>query len=112
MAEMTNNPVETQCNTVAFNAIDMPFDWTNEDWALAHLPWVRVAAVILRKDRSELAGVVSRMVQDGIAPDILESLASTKIHLEMLVDLLDTALARQFTVLDQLGYCSYIHGRG
>lgn len=104
MAEMTNSPAETQGNIVAFDAIDIPFDWTNEDWALAHLPWVRAATIILRKDRSELAGIVSQMVQDGSAPGILEEIATTKVHLLALVDVLDTALSRQFTVLEELGY--------
>ncbi len=41
-----------------FEPIRESFNWSNEDWALAYLPMVRAAIVLLSKDREELADCI------------------------------------------------------
>ena len=43
-----------------FEAMHLPFDWTNEDWALSHLPQVRVANIMFAKDNAQLQDAMAR----------------------------------------------------
>lgn len=89
---------------VKFEAIDISFDWTNEDWALSHLPTVRIASRMLAKDNTELQEAMEKIINSGCAPDTLERMSVTRDHLMSLAEMLDKALTRSFLVLDRLGY--------
>jgi hypothetical protein len=94
----------TERNAIAFKGEQIDFNWTNEEWALTHLPMVRAATVVLRMDRHEVTEAMRRTVASGSAPDMLEGMTVTKKHLAALVDALDAALMRQFLCLEALGY--------
>jgi hypothetical protein len=68
-------------------AILAQFDWTNEDWAEAWLPWIRVAAVITADDEAPGATLAND-------PNLREGLAHARAHLATLHSLLTTALKR------------------
>jgi hypothetical protein len=89
---------------MTFQGVKINVDWTNQEWAAAHLPFVRLAAVALEKDDKELQAAFADMAKGGVVPDLLESWCRTKQHLKALVKGLEAALARSFLVLDRLGY--------
>lgn len=80
------------------------FDWTDEDWAVAHLPQIRAAALVLQRDDKELETVVTEMVKTGMIPELFEQWSSVKEHLEGLIELLGAACTRTFIVLERIGY--------
>ena len=41
---------------LTFDGIDIKLDWTDQDWARAHLTGVRIAARLLRNNDVELEG--------------------------------------------------------
>jgi hypothetical protein len=89
---------------ITFEGVDAKFEWTNEAWGLAHLPNVRIASLLLQRDDYALEETWASMGNAGLVPDVLERLCTTREHLEALVDLLRTALARSTVVLERLGY--------
>lgn len=91
-------------NPIKFEGIEFPFNFTNEEWALANLTWVRAASLLVRDDDREMASKMESMVRAGLVPDLLDNIAETKDHLATIVKLLDVALSRSFVVLERLGY--------
>ena len=89
---------------VKFEAMDLPFDWTNKDWAFTHLVQVRIASRMLAMDSTELQEAMAKLVKNGAAPEMLESMSVTQEHLKALTEMLDITLTRSFLVLDRLGY--------
>jgi len=89
---------------LTFTGQDIKFDWSNEDWGLAHLSNVRMATLALQKNHLELQQLWTEIVEDGLAPDLLERWCETKHHLNALVTIIDNALTRSFLVLERLGY--------
>ncbi|MBR0693245.1 hypothetical protein [Bradyrhizobium lablabi] len=87
-----------------FAPIYLEFKWTNEDWALAHLPTVRAVTMMLREDSDGLQERFGKLAAQGAAPQILEGLTLTKDHLMALAEACDIALTRSFLVLERLGY--------
>ena len=53
-------------------------DWTNEDWALAHLPTIRMAILLLKEDDNALQKKMLEIVKSGHAPELLEQLANNQ----------------------------------
>jgi hypothetical protein len=93
-----------QRKAMTFPAVKVSFEHTNDDWALAHLPRVRLATLILQRDDMVLEKLMAGFVKDGLVPEMLEGLCKTKEHLKFLVEFCDVALARSFCVLERLGY--------
>ena len=93
-----------QRKAMTFPAVKVSFEHTNDDWALAHLPRVRLATLILQRDDMVLEKLMAGFVKDGIAPEMMDGLCMTKEHLKSLAELCDVALARSFCVLERLGY--------
>lgn len=91
-------------NTMTFSAIDAKFERTNEEWALANLPKVRIASCLLQRNDVELTETISQMVNGGIVPDMLDGMVATRDHLKALVEMINVALTRSFVVLDRLGF--------
>src|ERR1700683_422844 len=81
-------------------AIKAEFDWSNDEWAETWLPWIRVAAMQVGGDQDRLKDGMRRLVKSGEAPNVLEGLTRTKMHLEALHKLVDAALTRSFLVLE------------
>src|SRR5258705_4276115 len=67
-------------NAMTFAPINAEFDWTNEDWALTHLPVVRLALATVGHDDRGPEGVMSNIARAGGAVGLLDSFASTKQH--------------------------------
>src|SRR5438046_8518707 len=55
-----------QHKAMTFKGKKVKFDWTNEDWAAAFLPSVRLAVVSLEKDEKELEEAIGKLMRDGI----------------------------------------------
>lgn len=89
---------------IQFPAIDIPFDWSNAQWARTNLPHVRIAAMLLRRDDVRLTETIGRMVEAGIVNEMLDGFCETKDHLKAVVSLLDAALTRSFIALERLGF--------
>ena len=85
-------------------AIRADFDWSNEHWATTWLPWVRIAAFQVNCDQDRLKEGMATLVKVGEAPNVLEGLTRTKMHLEALIKLIQNAETRSFLVLERLGY--------
>jgi hypothetical protein len=95
---------QEQRNAIAFGAMDVEFNWSNEEWALTFLPRIRMAALYVNGDRTKCAEIMAGVVQDGLAPDMLDGWCKTKAHLQELFEICEIALKRGFLVLEQLGY--------
>lgn len=97
---MSNQKPVTQAERDQWEAIRAEFDWANDEWAAATLPWIRLAAVLLRGDQDRLKELMCELMRAGEASNALEGLRRTRSHLDALHQLLDTALLR----LEGLGY--------
>jgi hypothetical protein len=91
-------------DALEFEAIKVEFNWSNDEWAALWLPWVRVAAIYVRGDQDKLKELMADLVKEGNAPNLLEGLTRTKLHLEALYDLVQAALMRSFLMIERLGY--------
>ena len=89
---------------MTFPAVDVRFDWTNENWGLAFLPRVRIATLALQRDDKALQEFMAHLAKKGLVPDLLEGWCITKEHLKTLTKMLDMVTARSFVVLERLGY--------
>ena len=87
-----------------FPAVDVQFDWSNERWALAHLPHVRIATLMLQRDDVELTETIDGLVKAGCVSEMLDGFCDTKDHVKAIVELLDAALTRSFIALERLGF--------
>lgn len=87
-----------------FSAVDVRFDWSNEQWARTNLPHVRIAATLLQRDDVQLTETIDGIVQSGAFNEMLDGFCVTKDHLKAVVDLLEAALARSFVALERLGF--------
>lgn len=97
-------PSEFDRGPMTFEGLDLPFDHTNEDWALANLPKVRIASLLLRDNDVELTERVRGIAAEGLMPEMLDGIIDTKEHLVGIASVLDTALTRLFVALERLGY--------
>jgi hypothetical protein len=95
---------QTERDALRFEAIKVDFDWSNEDWAVAWLPWVRLAISILHLDDEEHKEGAVETIRAGNMPMLLEGLARTEGHLEGLYKALRAALNRSFLTVERLGY--------
>src|SRR5215475_7141284 len=91
-------------DAVTFKPVAITFRWTNEGWALAHLPKVRVASLLLAETPEGLKEKIGGLAKDGVMPALLDGLCETKQHLLDAAKILDTAIARCFLMLERLGY--------
>lgn len=89
---------------MTFSAIEVPFDWTNAQWARQNLTHVRIAALLVRRDDVDRTETMNRTVEAGIVNEMLDYFCETKDHLKAVVALLDAALARSFIALERLGF--------
>jgi hypothetical protein len=80
------------------------FDWDNETWALTWLPRIRLATLLLNRDDVEGEKTMAGIVEDGLAPDLMEGWLKTAKHLEALVETCDAAMTRGYLLLERLGY--------
>lgn len=80
------------------------FDWTNDEWAIAHLPFVRIALSKLHRDDVGLQSLLTDLIKDGRVPDLLDDMIRTREHLKALAKMIDIAVTRSFLVLERLGY--------
>lgn len=95
---------ETQVEPLRFQAIKVRFEWSDDDWAVTHLPWVRMAACQVGSNQNRLMEMMNEFIASGRAPEMLDGLVGTKEHLQALVKLIEVALTRSFLVLEQFGY--------
>ena len=103
MADHTHKAESATDNPITFDAAAAKFEYSNDEWALANLPKVRIASVMLQRNDVELADTIGQMAKAGIVPDMLDGMIATRDHLKAIVELIDVALARSFVVLDRLG---------
>src|SRR5438309_1731043 len=94
---------QAQRDGMTWKAEKVDFDWTNDKWAICHLPNVRIASLIMAKDHKQLQSTSAEICESGGVSEMLERMTLTKEHLEALVDLLDRSLFRSFLVLERLG---------
>jgi hypothetical protein len=57
---------------LTFHGIDINLSWTDQDWASAHLPGVRIAARLLRDNDVELEEHLAIFASNGVVPDMLD----------------------------------------
>jgi hypothetical protein len=87
-----------------FEGQDLPFRWTNDEWAQQFLPHIRAATASLSKNDRELQEIMEKIAGDGLAPQLLQDWCETRDHLTHLCRFLDVALARSGFVLERHGY--------
>jgi hypothetical protein len=77
----------------------------NKVWAESHLPIVRMALRMLTLDETELERPTVELLKEGTPMDeLLKEMRRTRDHLRELVWILNTALARQSSILERLGH--------
>ncbi|MCS3450270.1 MULTISPECIES: hypothetical protein [Bradyrhizobium] len=103
---VSSNPSATQeqRDAMTFDPIDVKFNWSNDKWALAHLPHVRLATILLSQDHIDLQERFGAMAAEGYGPEMLEGLTTTRDHLLALAEICDVALTRCFLVVERMGY--------
>ena len=75
----------------------------NKVWAERHLPIVRMASRMLILDETELERPTVQLLKEGAPMDeLLKEMRHTRNHLRKLVWILDTAIARQSSILGRL----------
>ena len=75
----------------------------NKVWAESHLPIVRMASRMLILDETELERPTVQLLKEGAPMDeLLKEMRYTRNHLRKLVWILDTAIARQSSILGRL----------
>jgi hypothetical protein len=87
-----------------FTALDVAFNWSNEEWARTFLPQIRMAHLVVQRDDKALEEILAQHIKDGIHEELLEQLANTAEHLDGLTQLLNSAIARSSAVLERMGY--------
>jgi len=87
-----------------FAKIRAEFDWSNDDWAMMWLPWIRAAAIQAAGEQANVESFMGACAKDGTAEELLDGLGRTKVHLESLTKLIDRALLRTHAALKQFGY--------
>jgi hypothetical protein len=93
---------QAERDTLRFKAIETNFNWTDQEWARAWLPGVRLAARLLADDDVALKASIVRL--GGAVPTLLNELCETKEHLLALAEMVGIALSRTFVTLERLGY--------
>ena len=77
----------------------------NKVWAESHLPIVRMASRMLILDETDLERPTVQLIKEGAPMDeLLKEMRRTRDHLRKLVWILDTAIARQSSILGRLGH--------
>ena len=87
-------------------AQEFEFIWTNRDWSERFLEYVRLAALIVKKDDRELGKAVGGLAERGLMADLIQEWILTRDHFKDLATLCDTAVCRSTRVMQQLGYSS------
>jgi hypothetical protein len=105
-SDTTRLAIRAERDAITFEAIDLPFPGTNEDWALGHLPTFRVALLLLSSDPEKLKSVWAEFVEADEASELLESLCIVKQKFEDMSHFMDVAITRSVAVLERLGYGS------
>jgi hypothetical protein len=95
---------QAERDALRFKAILVDFDWTNEDWGNAWLPWIRLAVSILHLDDEEHKESACEAIRTGQMLMVLEGLSRTEGHLEGLYKALRAAVTRSFLTIERLGY--------
>jgi len=95
---------QAERDAMSFEPIPIKFNWTNENWALAHLPKVRLASVLLAETPEGLQEKFEHITKANMAPELLEGLCEAKQQFTDMAKLLDVAISRSFLVLERLGY--------
>jgi hypothetical protein len=90
--------------TAKFRAIDVEFDWSNEEWIRTFLLPIRIASKIIDRDDNELQKMLANHIEDGTVTAIVESWLDTEKHLRALTDMLHCVLARYSIVLKRMGH--------
>jgi hypothetical protein len=75
---------------------------TNEEWALANLPWVRIAYLITGGSDEQVAGIMDELGEDKTLADA-QSMLETARHLQRLSDVCVTAVCRMEKVSEARG---------
>jgi hypothetical protein len=104
LAKKMSAATPEQRKAMTFASVNLPFNWTNDDWGLTFLPRVRAATLSLQRDDKALEKFMADIVKDGMAPELLDGWILTRDHLKCLVEVCDVALKRSFIVLERLGY--------
>jgi hypothetical protein len=104
LAKKMSAATPEQRKAMTFAAVNLPFNWTNDDWGLTFLPRVRVATISLQRDDKALEKFMADIVKDGMAPELLDGWIRTRDHLKGLAEVCNVALQRSFIVLERLGY--------
>ena len=88
---------------MAGSAQEFEFIWTNRDWSERFLEYVRLAALIVKKDDRELGKAVGGLAERGLMTDLIQEWILTRDHFKDLTTLCDTAVWRSTQVMQQLG---------
>jgi hypothetical protein len=91
---------------MAGSAQEFEFIWTNRDWSERFLEYVRLAALIVKKDDRELGKAVGGLAERGLMTDLIQEWILARDHFKDLTTLCDTAVRRSTRVMQQLGYSS------
>jgi hypothetical protein len=98
---------QTKPHALAFEPITGVTIGSNEEGAIAHLPWLRMAVKLLEDNPEELKQSWERLI--GIAEmgekalDVIVNLILCRKDFEGLGELLDMALARSLATLEHMG---------
>jgi hypothetical protein len=93
-----------QPDIATFRALDVAFDWTNEKWASTFLLHIRLAHLAVRRDDKALEEILAQHINDGVLEELLKGWSDTAEHLEGIIKLLNSAIARSSAVLERMGY--------
>lgn len=103
-----NQPAGEENSTLAgtdFEPIDCIPKWTSEEWVSQNLPMVQLSAIMLSKSKTELTAAVQKILaEDGLLVETLDGLLAAQKRLQVCATIIDTAVMRHFTVLEELGY--------
>lgn len=77
---------------------ELRFNWTNDEWANAHLPTVRIAAILCASDATSTSKEIANLHSaDGVVPELLREFTRVRDHLKEMMSMIDAAQARMMT---------------
>ena len=79
---------------MAGSAQEFEFIWTNRDWSERFLEYVRLAALIVKKDDRELGKAVGGLAERGLMADLIQEWILTRGHFKVLATVCDPAVCR------------------
>lgn len=96
---------QAERDAIHFEAVEgLDFNCTNDEWANANLPLVRVAVAMLGRNDVAHQSALASLMKTGVVPDMLDDMVQARENFKALAQMIDIALHRSFLVLERLGY--------